>query len=136
MPQKYLEAVRLPDQAVNPLFAFLGIEVTAIEPDKAELRLPCKSELIQGGGLIAGGILATLLDEAMAHAVLGGNEAGQRTSTIDMSVSYLRPVYAGDMLVCEARVIKRGKRVIFAEACAMIGSKNVARASASFLLTD
>ena len=134
MPKQYLEAIKHPEQSVNPLFSFLGLEVEAFEPDRAVLRLAGRPELVQGAGLVAGGILAALLDETMAHAVLAGNQPGQRTTTVDMSVSYLRPVQAGDALVCEAKVRKRGNRVIFVEACARVAAKEVARATASFLL--
>ena len=136
MPKAYLEAVRQPDQSVNPLFAFLGLAVDVFEPDRAVLRLDCRPELIQGARLVAGGILAALLDESMAHAVLAGNGPGQKTTTVDLSVSYLRPVRADDCLVCEAVVRKRGNRVIFVEACARVAAKEVARATASFLVFD
>jgi uncharacterized protein (TIGR00369 family) len=134
MPQSYLDAVRQPGQTVNNLFAFLGINVDAIEPDRAVLRLPFRPELTQGAGMVAGGVLATLLDETMAHAVLGGNEPGQRTTTVGLSVSYLRAVKPGSDLTCEARVIKRGGRVLFVEATASSDDREVARATASFLL--
>ncbi|MCJ2166024.1 MULTISPECIES: PaaI family thioesterase [unclassified Pseudodesulfovibrio] len=134
MPKTYLEAVRLTEQTVNPLFAFLGIQVKTIEPDRAVLCLPFRPELMQGGGLVAGGILATLLDEAMAHAVLGGNRPDQRTTTVNLSVSYLRPVHCGQDLTCEARVAKRGSRMLFVEATALADQREVARAAGSFLL--
>lgn len=134
MPQKYLEQICRPDQAVNPLFQHLGIEVLGLQPDKASLRLFIKPELIQGAGNAAGGILAALLDEAMAHAVLGGNQPGQLTSTVDMNVSFLNPVKQGDTLVCEGRVIKRGSRVVFVEASASNNGTEAARATGSFLL--
>ena len=116
MPQTYLEAVCRPGQTVNPLFAFLGITVDRIGPDEVRLCLTVKPGLIQGAGRTAGGILATLLDEAMAHVVLAGNLPGQATNTVDMNVSYLRPVAEGASLLCLAQVLKRGSRVIFAEA--------------------
>lgn len=134
MPQKYLEQVRLPDQTVNPLFTFLGMEVVDIAPDCAVLCLAVKPELIQGAGFAAGGILAALLDETMAHAVLGGNKPGELTTTVDMNVSFLRPVNKGDTLVCEARVIKRGSRIVFAEASVRNDDRIAARATASFMM--
>ncbi|WP_319541549.1 PaaI family thioesterase [uncultured Pseudodesulfovibrio sp.] len=133
MPHVYLEQVRHKTQTVNPLFAFLGIEVDTIEPDRAVLRLPAKPELVQGAGMIAGGILATLLDEAMAHAVLAGNPQGTRTATVNMDVRYLRPAQVHDTIICEAHVVKRGSRIIFVEGIARVGDQEVARATASFL---
>ena len=144
MPQKYLEAVREPGQTVNPLFVLLGVDVKHIAPDEARLGLVIKPELVQGAGMAAGGILATLLDETMAHAVLAGNGPGRTTSTVDMNVSYLRPVAPGASLLCRARVRKRGARVVFAEAVVLdLGpadaaateeSREAARATATFIL--
>jgi acyl-coenzyme A thioesterase PaaI-like protein len=70
----------------------------------------------------------------MAHAVLGGNRPGERTTTVDLSVSYLRAAKPGSDLRCEARVVKRGGRVLFVEASALSDDREVARAKASFLL--
>ncbi|MDC0335297.1 PaaI family thioesterase [Pseudodesulfovibrio sp.] len=134
LPQKYLDAVQQPDQKVNPLFRFLGMEVVEIAPDRAVLRLPVKPELIQGAGLAAGGVLAALLDETMAHAVLGGNNPGELTTTIDMNVSFLRPVNKHATLTCEAHVTKRGKRIIFASATVRNNGHQAATATASFLM--
>ncbi|BCS88888.1 PaaI family thioesterase [Pseudodesulfovibrio sediminis] len=133
MPQTYLEAVRKPNQSVNPLLAFLGMIVNEVDKDRAMLTLPTRPELIQGVGVVGGGILATLIDETMAHAILGGNKSGERTTTIDMNISYLRAVKAGEQLSCEARVAKRGSRVIFVEAIARTGDREVARGTGTFL---
>ena len=133
MPQKYLEQVRQPDQTVNPLFRHLGIELIDLAHDNATLRLTIAPELIQGAGNAAGGILATLLDEAMAHAVLAGNQPGQYTTTVDMNVSFLRSVKPGQTVTCEAHVTKRGQRIIFTEATAQT-TNAVARATATFMM--
>ena len=64
--KNYLSKVRGVDQTVNPLFQFLGVIVEEISPAKSVLRLPLKYHFRQGAGITAGGILATLADEAMA----------------------------------------------------------------------
>lgn len=132
----YLEELRRPDQTVNPLFAMLGIRAERIDRSLACLRLPFAPGLVQGGGLVAGGVLATLLDEAMAHAVLAriDMEKGQRTATIDMNVTFLAPARPGMDLVAEAVVVKNGKRVVFTRATARAGETEVASATASFLV--
>ena len=134
MPSEYLQAVRRPGQEVNALFAFLGVEVVEIEPGRAVLRLPVKPELTQGARMAAGGVMATLMDEAMAHAVLAGNGPGELTTTVDMNVSYLRAAGPGAVLECEARVVKRGGRVVFADAVLRGDGRETARATATFLL--
>lgn len=131
MIEEYIASVSEPNQQVNPLFTFLGIQVTEIGKDHATLTMSAKPELMQGAGKLAGGILATLLDEAMAHAVLGGN-AGEATTTVDMNVKYYRPVSKGDTLICTGRVAKRGKKVVFAEAVIHNQDLECAAATATF----
>ena len=59
------------------------------------LRLACKPEFVQGAGAVAGGVVAALADEAMAHVVLANLAEGQKTATIEMTVRYFRPVLTG-----------------------------------------
>lgn len=134
MVKEYLQKLREPGQTVNPLFTFLGLEVIEIEPERAVLRLPGQPGFVQGAGATAGGILSTLLDEAMAHAVLGGNPEGKRVVTVDMNVRFLRGVPAEADLLCEAKVVKRGSRVVFTEGVITHNGDEAARASASFMI--
>jgi len=134
MPARYLEDVAKPGQTVNPLFAFLGVEFKEAGREKARLELPFRPEFIQGGGVAAGGILATLADEAMAHVVMANLEQGQRTATIEMSVRYFRPVLKG-IMVAEAVVVNRGRRIMGVEAQVADGEgRLLAKASASFMV--
>ncbi len=136
----YLKAVAGPGQDVNRLFAFLGVEVESFSPGQAVLRLPLRPEFSQGASALAGGVQATLLDEAMAHAVLSGLEEHRRAATIEMSVRYLKPLplasFDGTTLRCAARIVKQGRNVAFVEAeiLALPGDAVLAKASASFMI--
>lgn len=135
MYARYLSELARPGQTVNPLFAFFGIAVESIEPGRAVLSLAVKPELIQGAGVAAGGVLATLLDEAMAHAIIPSLADGQRCATVELSTRYLAPVKKGQRLTAEARVVKAGKRVVFVEGTVVNGDgEAVARADASFMV--
>ncbi len=134
MRQEYLEAVQEPGQTVNPLFGFLGMEIVDIGKDRSAFRLRVRHEFIQGAGRLAGGMMALLLDEAMAHAVLGGNSGDAVCTTVDMNVSYYLGVSEGEILDCEAVVTNRGGRIVFAEASVFTGGREVAKASASFMV--
>lgn len=118
MPHKYLEAVCTEGQGVNPLFAFLQARITRAENGEAEITMPAGKQLCQGGGVVAGGILATLADEAMAHAVLSVLQRGQSTVTAEMNVRYLRsadPARIGTLRAA-ASIVKGGGTLAFAEA--------------------
>lgn len=136
MPQQYLDNVLKPGQAVNPLFAFLGVVPISIGRDKAVLELPFRPEFVQGGGVMAGGLLAALADEAMAHVVLANLEPGRRTATVEMSVRYFRPVLEGG-LTATATLVHAGRRILSAEALVEDAKGRLAaKASGSFFVIE
>jgi uncharacterized protein (TIGR00369 family) len=135
VPQRYLEQVREPGQTVNPLLRFLGVEVEEISPERAVLSLVMKDEFIQGAGVAAGGILATLMDEAMAHAAIVHLKAEEGTTTVELSVRYLKACRLHDTLRAEARVVKRGGSLITVEGEVTNGQRDLtAKGLASFLV--
>lgn len=137
MPQRYLHAVCQCDQTVNPLFTFLSARLTRAEKGEAEIILPVSSCLRQGGGMVAGGILATIADEAMAHAVLSLLEGGRSAVTAEMNIRYLKgadPAQGGE-LRAQARVVKKGKTLCVAEASVHDAEKRLlATAGATFFV--
>lgn len=134
MPQAYLKHVQEKGQQVNPLFSFLGAVVELISREKVVLRLPFQHSFIQGAGAIAGGIMATLADEAMAHLVLANLNTGETTATIEMNIRYLKGATRGEM-AAEAIVIKKGRRIMTV-AADILNEKGaiLAQAGASFMI--
>jgi len=134
MPQAYLSEVQKPGQAVNPLFRFLGVEILEISPEQAVLHLPFRPEFVQGAGVVAGGVLAALADEAMAHVVLANLPPGRQTATIEMSVRYFRPVLRS-ALTAKARLVNAGRRILSVEALLFDDrQRQVAKAGGSFFV--
>jgi len=64
-------------------------------------------------GFLHGGIIATLLDEAMSKAIL---TLDIRSLTVQMEIDYLRPVPSGKPLRLEGRVLRSEGRKHWAEA--------------------
>jgi uncharacterized protein (TIGR00369 family) len=132
----YLKKVQQPGQNVNPLFASLGVVVEKLSPESVVLRLPFRPDFIQGGGMIAGGIIATVADEAMAHAALANLNPGETTATIEMNIRYLKGCASGE-ITATATLIKKGRRVITLQAEIVDkNNQNVAQAGASFMVLD
>ncbi len=116
--ESYLAAVRLPDQQVNQLFRLLGARLVQAQNGMAEIAMPISAGITQGVGLVAGGVLAALADEAMAHAVMSIVEGQQRFVTVEMNMRYLRavdPKSTGE-ITAVGSVLKPGRTVIFTEA--------------------
>jgi uncharacterized protein (TIGR00369 family) len=72
------------------------------------------SKLHQGwSGVVHGGIIGCILDEAMSYAAL---YAGVNSLTARMQTRFKRPLPTGEPLVITARVTKQTRKLIEAEA--------------------
>jgi len=67
-------------------------------------------------GILHGGIISTLLDEAFAHALGGsGRDAGEAAVTAEMTVRFKKPALIGRKVIVEGRVVGEKARFIECE---------------------
>ena len=116
---------------VNHFPKMLGIEIDSIEPGRARLSVEIRQELLQLQGVMHGGAIASLIDTAVAFAIIGVSEPEDRFTTVEMKVNYLSAIREG-RVVADARLIRDGRRIIVAE-CDVFDSKE--RLCAKGLLT-
>lgn len=98
-----------------PYAHLLGIELDAVSPGTATLGLKVRKELKQNHGVIHGGAIASLIDTAMAFAIISLLEPREKVTTVDLTISYLRPVTAGRMIAV-AKVVRSGRRLFVVSA--------------------
>ena len=94
-----------------PFARLLGIEVESVEPGVAVLSMKMREDLKRNGGIAHGGAIATLIDSAMAFAIMPMLGENERSITVDLTIHYLRPVSEGSARAT-ARVVRAGKRII------------------------
>jgi acyl-CoA thioesterase len=99
----------------TPFAKSLGIELESVEPGIAVLVSELKDNFKQNNGVIHGGLIATLIDTALALAILSVLPEGERVTTVDLTISYLRPLIEGKARAT-ARVLRAGQRIITASA--------------------
>ena len=88
----------------------------------------------QGDGIVHGGVVSTMLDSAMAFAVLSTLGQGESAATVSLTVNFLTAVREGACTV-SACIDRIGKRVAHASATlSPAGGGNAATASAVFTL--
>jgi acyl-CoA thioesterase len=109
----------------------VGIEIDSIEPGRARLSLEVREELLQLQGIMHGGVIATIIDTAVAFAIIGTSEPDDRFTTVEMKVNYLAPIREG-RIVADARLVRDGRRIVVAD-CDLFDSKG--RLAAKGLLT-
>lgn len=94
-----------------PFARLLGIEVDSVEPGHAVLSMKLRHEHMRNNAIAHGGVIATLIDSAMAIAIMALLEENERTVTVDLTIHYLRPVPEGSAKA-SARVVRAGRRVV------------------------
>lgn len=93
-----------------PYAKLLGLELGAVSRGQATIQLTVRDDLKQYQGVVHGGAVASLIDTAAAFAVVTELEAGERVTTTDLTIHYLRPVSSG-RLSATARIVRGGRRL-------------------------
>jgi len=97
-----------------PCAEFLHSELLELAEGRAVVRFRPTAQMTNSFGFIQGGILAAMLDNVAAPAILSAAE-GQQTSTMQMSVNYFRPVRPGEVLIGMTDDVRLGRISAYAE---------------------
>lgn len=87
--------------------AWLGIEVLKIEEGRCHLKLKVRKEMLNGFGILHGGVAFSMADSALAFAV---NAYGRIAPLIQGSMNYSKSAKEGDELLAVAEVISLGNK--------------------------
>jgi acyl-CoA thioesterase len=85
---------------------WLGIEVLEIKEGYSKIKMKVREEMINGFGIVHGGIAFSLADSAFAFAC---NNRNVLSVALDTSINFLKPVHVGDELIAEAKELHNGK---------------------------
>lgn len=116
-----------------PFAKLLGIEVDSVEPGHAVLSMKLRHEHMRNNAIAHGGVIATLIDSAMAIAIMALLEENEHTVTVDLTIHYLRPVPEGSAKA-SARVVRAGRRVVTVSAELFDGEGKLAATAISTYL--
>ncbi len=118
----------------------LGVETVGFEKDVAIMKVPYSLDLVgdPDTGVIAGGVVTTLLDHASGLAVLTALGALTSIATLDLRIDYMRAAEPGKALFCRAHCYKLTRSVAFVRASAYDDNPDdpVATAQAAFMLNS
>ena len=114
----------------------IGFRLAVAEPGRIVMELDPDESLENTIGLLHGATAAALLDTAMGCAIATMQPAGQSSVTLDLKLTYLRPVSArSGTLSAEGKVIKLGRQTSYAEGFVRDGVGNLAvHATATFTM--
>ena len=85
---------------------WLGIEVEEVTEGYSRIKMLIREEMINGLGIIHGGVTFSFADSAFAFAC---NNRNNLSVALDTSINFLKPVHIGDTLIAEAKEIHNGR---------------------------
>jgi len=86
-----------------------------------------------GNDVLHGGVLFTLADTGMGWALLSTMRPDEMCATIEIKINYFKPVTGGN-LVCESRVIHRGRTTANMDSTIHVEGVLVAKANGTFAI--
>ena len=85
---------------------WLGIKVLEIREGYSKISMVIRSEMVNGFGIIHGGVTFSLADSAFAFAC---NNRNILSVALDTSINFIKPVHVGDELTASAKEIHNGQ---------------------------
>ena len=99
-----------------PIGGLMGFGITSVEDGQVVFTCEPDESAYNPIGVVHGGLVCTLLDSVTACAVHSTLDKGVGYTSLDISVSYLRPVTRDSgVLTARGWVTRRGRRAAFSE---------------------
>jgi acyl-CoA thioesterase len=118
--------------AANPFINFMGIVVPQLGRGYARFVLPFKPQLANSIGLLQGGAIAALADEAVAFALYSLVQPDETINTVEMKINFLAAVKEGEVTAV-ARIAKRGRTISLGEFVVRQGERLVAQGLCTYI---
>ena len=123
----------------SPFVELIGGELEEFREGYVRLALDLKPHHTNPNGVMHGGVITTLMDEALGGVIAtvrGMDEMWAAPhATVDMNVSFLSAARPGDDVIVEGRVLKVGRSVAFGEAEARRRGEDALIAKGRFTFT-
>ncbi len=85
---------------------WLGIKVLDVKEGYSKIQITLRNEMINGFGIIHGGIPFSLADSAFAFAC---NNLNNLSVALDTSITFTKATKPGDTLIAEAKELHNGR---------------------------
>jgi acyl-CoA thioesterase len=85
---------------------WMAVEVLDVKEGYSRIKMTIRSEMVNGFGIVHGGIPFSLADSAFAFAC---NSRNNLSVALDVTISFIKAVNVGDELTAEAKEIHNGR---------------------------
>lgn len=137
--ENWERGIVVPGFPTPPVNAFLSGELINHDPENGVIRIsfPTRSEYANPAGFVMGGITSAFLDHIPGPLIVAATGGKALPVTLDMNLSFFKPVPIGPRVIAEAKIDKMSKSVVFTTACILGENDEVlVRASQTTLLKE
>jgi len=106
--------VRVADLETGNYWKHMGMTTVVGDDGIIRVQLTINENLLQFYGNVHGGVIASLIDTAIAVAVNQQLDPDEGASTVELKINYLRPISKGT-LWGEGKVVQKGKSIVVAQ---------------------
>ncbi|MBL8734249.1 MAG: PaaI family thioesterase [Planctomycetes bacterium] len=118
-----------------PVHRWLGCVLRERSPQRAVVEMPVRAEMLQGTGVVQGGLLTALADTTAVQLLWPDLAAPRTMIGIDCQMQFLAPGHAEQApLVATATPLRVGATIAVAEAVVTQGARLLAKGTFTFLL--
>jgi len=91
----------------NDFFSqWMGVKVLEVKEGYSRIRMTIRQEMVNGFGIVHGGLPFSLADSAFAFAC---NNRNNLSVALDVTITFTKAVNVGDVLTAEAKEIHNGR---------------------------
>jgi acyl-CoA thioesterase len=87
---------------------WMGLEVLEVREGYSKVRMVIRKEMVNGFGIVHGGLAFSLADSAFAFAC---NNRNNISVALDVTITFTKPVNVGDVLTAEAIENHNGRSI-------------------------
>ena len=87
---------------------WMGLEVLEVREGYSKVRMTIREEMVNGFGIVHGGLAFSLADSAFAFAC---NNRNNISVALDVTITFTKAVNIGDVLTAEAKENHNGRSI-------------------------
>ncbi len=111
----------------HPYAELIGLTFTK----QSQCTLNVEKKLMNPHGVLHGGVMYSMADTGMGAALYSLLEENELCATVEVKIAYFKPIKDGTLL-CETKVIHKGKNISVLESEIMNGESLVSKAIGTF----
>lgn len=85
---------------------WMGVEVLEVREGYSKIKMTIRKEMVNGFGIVHGGLPFSLADSAFAFAC---NNRNNLSVALDVTITFTKAVNVGDVLTAEAKEVHNGR---------------------------